>query len=102
MSRRRAQCRLDRKSTRLNSSHQITSYAVFCLQKEELSRLTPGLVARICADTATKMCAGAAFDVAPIAPITLIFSTIINSVFFLKNGGPPEITLFPPPKPLRT
>src|SRR5207244_4570396 len=24
----------DRKSTRLNSSHQIISYAVFCLQKE--------------------------------------------------------------------
>src|SRR5258708_13086939 len=26
--------RLDRKSTRLNSSHQITSYAVFCLKKK--------------------------------------------------------------------
>src|SRR5438552_7500740 len=25
---------LDRKSTRLNSSHQITSYAVFCLKKK--------------------------------------------------------------------
>src|SRR5258708_9497665 len=24
----------DRKSTRLNSSHQITSYAVFCLEKK--------------------------------------------------------------------
>src|SRR5258708_17011820 len=27
----------DRKSTRLNSSHQIISYAVFCLQKKTLS-----------------------------------------------------------------
>src|SRR6185436_16758621 len=27
--------RLDRKSTRLNSSHQITSYAVFCLKKKK-------------------------------------------------------------------
>src|SRR5574344_2410276 len=27
------QCCLDRKSTRLNSSHQIISYAVFCLKK---------------------------------------------------------------------
>src|SRR5258708_21016546 len=27
-------CLLDRKSTRLNSSHQIISYAVFCLQKK--------------------------------------------------------------------
>src|SRR5438552_11097380 len=26
----------DRKSTRLNSSHQIISYAVFCLQKKTL------------------------------------------------------------------
>src|SRR5258708_10835950 len=29
--------RQDRKSTRLNSSHQIISYAVFCLQKKSLS-----------------------------------------------------------------
>src|SRR5438552_8443828 len=27
-------CRADRKSTRLNSSHQIISYAVFCLKKK--------------------------------------------------------------------
>src|SRR5258708_16131169 len=28
--------RLDRKSTRLNSSHQIISYAVFCLKKKNI------------------------------------------------------------------
>src|SRR5258708_10847688 len=28
---------LDRKSTRLNSSHQIISYAVFCLNKKNLN-----------------------------------------------------------------
>src|SRR5438552_18680003 len=28
----------DRKSTRLNSSHQIISYAVFCLKKKNFSR----------------------------------------------------------------
>src|SRR5260221_1518416 len=27
--------KLDRKSTRLNSSHTVISYAVFCLKKEE-------------------------------------------------------------------
>src|SRR5438552_6901538 len=32
--RRRTRCR-DRKSTRLNSSHQIISYAVFCLKKKK-------------------------------------------------------------------
>src|SRR5438552_13937621 len=30
----------DRKSTRLNSSHQIISYAVFCLKKKKKKRIT--------------------------------------------------------------
>src|SRR5258708_11151971 len=30
----------DRKSTRLNSSHQIISYAVFCLKKKKI-KITP-------------------------------------------------------------
>src|SRR5207244_8284096 len=30
----------DRKSTRLNSSHQISSYAVFCLKKKSYRRLS--------------------------------------------------------------
>src|SRR5436190_12310162 len=30
---------LDRKSTRLNSSHTVTSYAVFCLKKKRLAPL---------------------------------------------------------------
>src|SRR5215218_4604771 len=29
---------VDRKSTRLNSSHTVRSYAVFCLQKKQLFR----------------------------------------------------------------
>src|SRR5258708_29133286 len=32
---RRKPGRIDRKSTRLNSSHQIISYAVFCLKKKK-------------------------------------------------------------------
>ena len=32
-------CVTDRKSTRLNSSHQIISYAVFCLKKKTSSIL---------------------------------------------------------------
>src|SRR5258708_35670600 len=31
----------DRKSTRLNSSHQIISYAVFCLKKKKKNLTTP-------------------------------------------------------------
>src|SRR5258708_11653550 len=36
-----APCRLviDRKSTRLNSSHQIISYAVFCLKKKKEKKI---------------------------------------------------------------
>src|SRR3712207_7039306 len=33
--------RLDRKSTRLNSSHANISYAVFCLKKKKKIRLVP-------------------------------------------------------------
>src|SRR5437763_13512377 len=32
---RAGKCRLDRKSTRLNSSHRCISYAVFCLKKKK-------------------------------------------------------------------
>src|SRR5437588_1398370 len=33
--------RLDRKSTRLNSSHTVISYAVFCLKKKKKHQHTP-------------------------------------------------------------
>src|SRR5258708_24170581 len=36
----------DRKSTRLNSSHQIISYAVFCLKKKKTNTFPAGLSAR--------------------------------------------------------
>src|SRR5947208_8718554 len=39
MQRQWAECGLrDRKSTRLNSSHQIISYAVFCLKKKNVTQ----------------------------------------------------------------
>ena len=31
---------LDRKSTRLNSSHLVISYAVFCLKKKKISEIS--------------------------------------------------------------
>src|SRR5258708_19740782 len=36
-----ARAALDRKSTRLNSSHQIIPHAVFCLKKKNLLLLSP-------------------------------------------------------------
>src|SRR3954449_9130747 len=38
-------CALDRKSTRLNSSHTLISYAVFCFKKKRLSPRERGVVA---------------------------------------------------------
>src|SRR5258708_32056325 len=40
--------RRDRKSTRLNSSHQIISYAVFCLKKKKKNKLVPYVLCRSC------------------------------------------------------
>src|SRR5258708_34067277 len=37
---------LDRKSTRLNSSHQIISYAVFCLKKKKKKKSTKQYIQR--------------------------------------------------------
>src|SRR3712207_6855224 len=41
--RRYEQCAeiIDRKSTRLNSSHANISYAVFCLKKKKIKQITP-------------------------------------------------------------
>src|SRR5690349_23045731 len=36
---RRARLRIDRKSTRLNSSHVEISYAVFCLKKKKTQKI---------------------------------------------------------------
>src|SRR3712207_7979242 len=38
---------LDRKSTRLNSSHANISYAVFCLKKKKTTRLQSTIVPKI-------------------------------------------------------
>src|SRR5207244_7786227 len=38
--------KVDRKSTRLNSSHQIISYAVFCLKKKNTKNIQNTLIAK--------------------------------------------------------
>src|SRR5216683_6516439 len=38
---RKAGLRIDRKSTRLNSSHDQISYAVFCLKKKKKKKIPP-------------------------------------------------------------
>src|SRR5256885_5618939 len=47
---------LDRKSTRLNSSHLVISYAVFCLKKKKMhSRSRSLIVARTCSFVLTQL-----------------------------------------------
>src|SRR3954449_11714049 len=99
-------CALDRKSTRLNSSHTLISYAVFCLDKKSL--FTPqergkyqGLFGAVF---------GIAFVARPLIGVWLtdnlswhcIFYVNIPIVFFLMIGPPRILPPFPPKPPSRT
>src|ERR1039457_3114868 len=79
----------DRKSTRLNSSHLVISYAVFCLKKKRFDQhaRTTGLA-----------------PAGPSAPRTevvqdvarkLVRLTDLDVLFFLMIRRPPRSTLFP-------
>src|SRR6476660_1323582 len=75
----------DRKSTRLNSSHQITSYAVFCLKKKKIVGPTPidGLLLNCGWGTGGfKGTPGSGWAFADL-------------IFFLMIRRPPRYTLFP-------
>src|SRR5277367_2958169 len=82
----------DRKSTRLNSSHITTSYAVFCLKKKKIER---------CSDVLQNPCLLVSFDVmltvnfqqSRFVEDIFMFST--ERVFFLMIRRPPRSTLFP-------
>src|SRR2546429_3853613 len=47
----RAGCGIDRKSTRLNSSHGYISYAVFCLKKKKQKRISNATSSYILTDS---------------------------------------------------
>src|SRR3990170_3971359 len=92
----------DRKSTRLNSSHQIISYAVFCLKKKNAGAARrpapPWLRAGLRAGLRAALRAGA-----PVRVVLLREGGECEAVerslffFFLMSGGPPSFTLFPSP-----
>src|ERR1039457_5578902 len=96
----------DRKSARLNSSHLVISYAVFCLKKKNHDRganapgdgLSIGQAQRGRCErpSPAPVAAGAASDVAALASAVFLF------FFFLKGGPPPTSPLLPPPAPLRS
>src|SRR5215467_4707441 len=71
---------LDRKSTRLNSSHLVISYAVFCLKKKKTDALEHG-----CRETAEVRAAHARTRNGPGG----------GGIFVLTIRRPPRSTLFP-------
>src|SRR3954468_8831042 len=81
---------LDRKSTRLNSSHVEISYAVFCLKKTETTAANDG----VCADSLTRR--------APFTRLTTWSVGIECFFFFLMIRRPPRSTLFPYPPLFRS
>src|SRR6204780_2202829 len=85
----------DRKSTRLNSSHQKISYAVFCLKKE--------VQPRNIRETFEYMSKGHAYQ-----SHIIIVGKDADDIdeedfqvffFFIKNGDPRDSPLFPSPPP---
>src|SRR3954449_530817 len=81
--------RSDRKSTRLNSSHTLISYAVFCLKKKTINEIAHGRAARggIAGAPAVLSCRG---------------GLLVSFFFFLMIRRPPRSTLFPYPTPFRS
>src|SRR5476649_2122566 len=87
----------DRKSTRLNSSHTVISYAVFCLKKKKFYRLTvlrlhlPALRER-----ASDIIGLEEWSLKnALAALGARTHPYLHAVFFLMIRRPPRSTLFP-------
>src|ERR1022692_3161148 len=87
---------LDRKSTRLNSSHLVISYAVFCLKKKKLNAFGD-LPIRLLSDdyfaNAPRFHSYDEFEEMELHSTIRIDKQVF--FFFLRTGGPPISTLFP-------
>src|SRR3954462_5892394 len=98
--------RSDRKSTRLNSSHTIISYAVFCLKKKKDTE--KGLGLRLFPSCG--MVDQAATRVTSTAPSTALPQSSLNRspaadppvFFFLSAGRTRNFPPFPHPPPFRS
>src|ERR1039457_6849250 len=93
----------DRKSTRLNSSHLVISYAVFCLKKKKKkqNKHTIHKSRAIAKPTALETVARVATSRSLHGIMCVIFCAffVFFFFFFLKAGAPPHFPPFPPPPP---
>src|ERR1039457_5161112 len=90
----------DRKSTRLNSSHLVISYAVFCLKKKPQTKQTtlPLQIERPPQPNAHMRAAVACASRhrAHSRTLSRVKLYSICFFFFLNDPAPPEISPFPP------
>src|SRR5215471_13994069 len=89
---------LDRKSTRLNSSHVEISYAVFCLQKKkngEIISMSNMLPQQACTSEPHLPSAVGHTPLVYLVLITDLSKACNTLFFFLMTRRPPRPTLFP-------
>src|ERR1039457_5733804 len=91
---------LDRKSTRLNSSHLVISYAVFCLKKKKkmtASRYRPHTLLNVVPfrDACVRGSRAARSRCARSDAFVLDALYVVFFFFFLMILRPPRSTLFP-------
>src|ERR1039457_929450 len=87
--------RIDRKSTRLNSSHLVISYAVFCLKKKNKMVTTP-FITLFCPAVLVhnlSQCLGSTAQ-EPVG-VGSPLSAFVFFLFFFNDGAPPDFYLFP-------
>src|ERR1022692_294463 len=92
--------RSDRKSTRLNSSHLVISYAVFCLKKKKNKQNDPDRSLCVALPRDANTCCVTTRCSHPsrfVARMGRCASLVVFLVFFffLMIGRPPRSTLFP-------
>src|SRR3954463_6768631 len=86
----RNRVRRDRKSTRLNSSHTIISYAVFCLKKKPARLLLGARDEREYLELIDRSCRGGI-----VSGLSVFLRIFRDSIFFLIQRAPPGFNLFP-------
>src|SRR3954463_2766587 len=95
----------DRKSTRLNSSHTIISYAVFCLKKKKINQLNPQnqalyLTTQRWVDHPLSPGSAARIMLPRFLPCMFWF-LLVNILLFFKVSATTELNPFSPPASFR-